>query len=468
MRRYRVHEVLGQGGFGTVYRADLLGDQGFTKPIALKILHPHVEARRGELGRLRDEARILGLADHRALVRVDALVRLEGRWAVVMELVRGLAFEELRLRLGALPAGVVLEAAAEVASALDALYHLEVDGRPLRLLHRDIKPSNVLVTASGDVKLLDFGVARAEFEAREARTVGVVYGSPAYLSPERLELHDSPAGDVFALGISIAELLTGRAAEPVVARPGPHAQRVARLLEAVSSAQVGEGGLLLLRSMLSYDAEDRPTAAEVAAALRPATSPLRAWATQIVPAELDARGCLPGALSGSVLVEDGPATPPPALSGGFLTWDEEAGPNTTYAMATRADPVVRRPARTMWVGCVSGVALVASGVLGVGLAAIAGVLIAFGWFAVPGITRETCLGMTREMAQQVSGATGSVTPVRGIVARAERGCRSGELGILGANSLLLDIQWAVRDGVIDAGDLDAIRATERAVLGTVR
>ena len=152
-RRYEVLGVLGRGGFGTVYRAQLLGQGGFRKAVALKVLNPDMTGVAEVASRLRDEARILGLVRHRALVQVDGLVQLDGRWAVVMEYVPGVDLRVL-LRGGPVPVGPALEVAGEVAGALNAAYSAKgPDGSPLRLLHRDIKPGNVLVTAMGEVKV---------------------------------------------------------------------------------------------------------------------------------------------------------------------------------------------------------------------------------------------------------------------------------------------------------------------------
>ena len=91
VRGFRFHEVIGQGGFGTVYRAERLGEGGFTKQVAVKVLsHTLPEGGEEIARRFRDEARVLGIVRHRAIVQVDSLLQLEGSWAVVMELGPGM------------------------------------------------------------------------------------------------------------------------------------------------------------------------------------------------------------------------------------------------------------------------------------------------------------------------------------------------------------------------------------------
>ncbi len=107
-RRYQIHEALGKGGFGTVYRAELASTGGFTKPVALKVLNPDMQSDDDVVRRLRDEARMLGLLNHRAIVKVDGLVQLAGRWAVVMEYVEGASLDQILRAQGPTPARVAL------------------------------------------------------------------------------------------------------------------------------------------------------------------------------------------------------------------------------------------------------------------------------------------------------------------------------------------------------------------------
>ncbi|MFZ5476072.1 MAG: serine/threonine-protein kinase, partial [Myxococcota bacterium] len=294
-RRYRLLELLGEGGFGKVYRAELQTAGGFTKEVALKVLRPEAGPDEDLAARLRDEARILGLVRHRAIVGADALAQLEQGWAVVMEYVVGVDAAEA-IAAGPLPEHVVLEIVEEVASALNAAFHAAPPGGPpLKMIHRDIKPQNVRLTPAGDVKVLDFGVARADFAAREAKTVSLSFGTLQYMAPERVEGHDLPAGDVYALGLCALVLLTGDADLKLSLHEERHARRVAELVGGLArEGRIAEGTASLLTRMVAFDAAARPAARAVeqeARALQAAAKgpPLRDWAEAHVPALVGAR-----------------------------------------------------------------------------------------------------------------------------------------------------------------------------------
>ena len=119
-RQLHVVETLGRGGFGVVMRAWLEGEHGFIKEVAVKLLSHEASREEHLLHRLRDEARLMGLVNHRAIVRSDGLALLGGRWAVIMELVHGVSLARFIRRKGALPLSVGVEVLAEVASALAA------------------------------------------------------------------------------------------------------------------------------------------------------------------------------------------------------------------------------------------------------------------------------------------------------------------------------------------------------------
>ena len=310
-RAYHVKSTLGKGGFGTVYRAELRGEGGFTKAVALKVLNPDMEGLDEIAQRMRDEARVLGLVRHRAIVQVDGLVRLNGRWTIVMELVNGVDLKVLAEKL-TVPPGPALEMAGEIAGALHAAWtSLGPSGVPLRILHRDIKPSNAQLTALGEVKVLDFGIARADFEGREAVTRSLTFGSLEYMAPERMDLIDTPAGDIYALGSVLYELVAGQMLGKTSINPKRHDERLEERLLALQ-ARLGGGSepvLELLRRMLAYEHEARPDAREVerqcARLRRSWPEPmLRDWAEDVVPGLIAQRREQPASdLTGSTLYE---------------------------------------------------------------------------------------------------------------------------------------------------------------------
>jgi len=265
-RRYRVLQTLGRGGFGVVYRAEVVSQGAFTKQVALKVLRNDVDDVDHQAQRLRDEARILGLLNHRAVVKVDGLVQLSDGWAVVMEYVHGINASVLvQVQCPARPA---LEIIDEVAGALHAAWALpnEVTGEPLRLIHRDIKPANIRITALGAVKVLDFGVARAEFDERESETLSMRFGSLRYMAPERFDDVDGPAADVFSLTVVLAELLAGGKLLEPPKNPTRFDAWLDDVVEAATDGRPGHERVpleKLLRDGLAYDEASRPDARQL-------------------------------------------------------------------------------------------------------------------------------------------------------------------------------------------------------------
>ena len=297
-RRFKILETLGKGAFGTVYKAELLEEGGFQQTVALKLMHYEGEAADDISRRLRDEARILGLIRHRAIVGVHSLVHLEAGWAVVMQYIEGADLTSV-IAAGIPPLRVSIEIVEDVASALHTAYTTELEERPLQLVHRDIKPSNIRITAQGEVKLLDFGVARAEFAQREAiEEEGIVFGSRKYMAPERWRGLEGPEGDIYGVGAVLSNLLTGRRFPAPPKRQREHDAWVGTVLEAVKQ-KLGHAedpaeraatelvGLLMLQ-LLAWDPHDRPKAKDVERQLRKIRSTLpgtgiKDWAEIAVP-----------------------------------------------------------------------------------------------------------------------------------------------------------------------------------------
>ena len=229
-----------------------------------------------------------------------------------------------------MPAGVALELCEVVADALDsAAQTRDVDGRPLGMQHRDLKPSNIMLTAYGQVKLLDFGVAQACFEGRESSTQSLQLGTVDYMPPERLAGgQGSPAADVYSLGVVLWEVLAaerlGRTSPQLI----EHRTHVKRSLQRLRELRPELPNELdgLLEHMLSWSPVERPSAAalvERASRLARACGdpPLRAWC------RAEVRGRRPTSagddpLVGSILTPSGAAMP--TASG---SWEYPDGPS---------------------------------------------------------------------------------------------------------------------------------------------
>jgi eukaryotic-like serine/threonine-protein kinase len=207
---YRLLRRLGAGGMAEVFLAVAYGASGFEKRVAVKTLLPELRDNPQLQRSLIEEARLGARLQHRNLVQVHDLGVADGVYYVRMDYVDG---PDLRTLLAARrpPPELALLVAEEVALAL-RFVHLATDddGRPLGLVHRDISPSNVLVSRAGEVKLADFGVAKATMLA-DVTQANVLKGKYSYMSPEQVKGEPlSPRSDQFSFGVTLVELLCGR------------------------------------------------------------------------------------------------------------------------------------------------------------------------------------------------------------------------------------------------------------------
>ncbi len=209
--RMELVSLLGEGGMGRVFEAVLLGEQGFRKRLALKVIRSDVSARAEGLAEdLVNEARTGGLLHHPGVVDVYDFGITDGQPWIAMELVRGCSLADLLASAGALPPRLVLELGVSIAAALDHAHSLRDDGVTGGLVHRDLKPSNVLLGRDGEVKLVDFGLARAVDDAAGRTEPGASRGTPAYMSPEQAQARRVDArSDLFALGAVLFEMAVG-------------------------------------------------------------------------------------------------------------------------------------------------------------------------------------------------------------------------------------------------------------------
>ncbi len=217
--RYEILGLIGVGGMGSVYRAR---DSELEELVALKVLRKDLVSMPGILDRFRREVKLARRVTHRNVARVFDIGEHQGDKFLTMELVDGESLGSLVARDGALPLARVVEIASGICAGLGSAHAAGV-------VHRDLKPDNVLLAEDGRVVLTDFGIARAFTDGGAGSTIGLLVGTPAYMAPEQVEgqREIDARADIYALGVVIYELVTGRRAWP---GESPLAVAAARLM----------------------------------------------------------------------------------------------------------------------------------------------------------------------------------------------------------------------------------------------
>ncbi len=255
--RYRVIGLLGRGGMGEVYRAN---DLKLGQPVALKFL-PESTARSPHiLERFHAEVRIARQVSHPNVCRVYDIGELDGAPFISMEYIDGEDLDSLLHRIGRLSADKAIEMARSLCSGLSAAHDKGV-------LHRDLKPSNIMIDSRGQVVIMDFGLAALAGEIAEGE---IRSGTPAYMAPEQLAGKEvSIRSDIYALGLVLYEMVTGRRAfEELPRRSPPSASSVVKDIDPALER--------LIERCLSDEPGQRPASAREVAALLPGHDPLAA------------------------------------------------------------------------------------------------------------------------------------------------------------------------------------------------
>jgi len=203
------------GGMAAIYLAKARGIGGFEKLIALKMIHEHYSADEHFVQMLIDEAKISVQLQHVNIGQIFDLGRIGDTYYITMEYIDGADLFKILRRASELDRDMPIEVAAfiaqEVCAGLDYAHNKkDEEGRPLGVIHRDISPQNVMVSYAGEVKVVDFGIAKAALRARQT-AAGVIKGKYYYMSPEQAWGDPVDARtDIFSTGILLYEMLTGQ------------------------------------------------------------------------------------------------------------------------------------------------------------------------------------------------------------------------------------------------------------------
>ncbi len=326
---YRVARKLGGGGMGEVY---LVQHPRLPRQDALKLLHTSVSSNPQYKARFDREAYVLAQLNHRNIIHLYDRGEVDGRLWITMEYVAGPDTAQMLAQRGPMPLPLAIEIADGAGAALDYAY------RQARITHRDVKPANILVAFDSDgapqVKLADFGIAKAAGEAVGVTSTGITVGTMAYMSPEAFDNKNlDNRADLYSLGCTIFELLTG---EPPFPGDSPAAVISAHLNQPapkITSRNPSLPGHLdaVFRKALAKRPEDRyATCAEFVAGLRGEAPSSMPAATAQQPRYTES--------TGAHAAGPGTAPYPGPPTGQYVPTGEYPGPHTAAQPApTRAE-----------------------------------------------------------------------------------------------------------------------------------
>ncbi len=215
---YLLDRKLAQGGMAEVFLARQQGLHGFQKQVVVKCILPSLSTDQAFIEMFLNEARLAAQLNHSNVVQVFEAGVIDGRYYIAMEYIEGvdlrLFYQDAEATMQPLPPGLACRIVADLLAGLQYAHtRTDEQGRPLGIVHRDVSPQNVLVTRSGNVKVVDFGIAKATRSAigPQQTQIGTVKGKLSYMSPEQAMGKAVDArSDVFACGILLWELVTGQ------------------------------------------------------------------------------------------------------------------------------------------------------------------------------------------------------------------------------------------------------------------
>lgn len=198
-QRYEVIEEIGSGAMGRIYKVQ---DIKIGEQMAMKVLNPEITSDETTVLRFKNELRLARTITHRNVCRMFDFGEDQGMIFITMEYISGEDLKRTLMRIGQLSAGKTLIIAKQICAGLTAAHQMGI-------IHRDLKPQNIMLDQEGNVRIMDFGIARST-EAKGLTETGVIIGTPEYISPEQLEeLELDQRSDIYSLGVILYEMLTG-------------------------------------------------------------------------------------------------------------------------------------------------------------------------------------------------------------------------------------------------------------------
>jgi len=213
--KYQLLDKIAVGGMAELYRAKVTGDYGFEKQVAIKKILPHLSDEGNLVKAFIDEAKLAALLQHENIVQIYDFGNLNGEYFIAMEYLFGKDLRKLSYKAKAKAVPIDLEntlyVISRICAGLDYSHNLkDLQGKPLNIIHRDINPQNIIITYEGQVKIIDFGIAKAASHNSTTHE-GLIKGKLAYMSPEQANGKTiDHRSDIFSSGIILYELLAGQ------------------------------------------------------------------------------------------------------------------------------------------------------------------------------------------------------------------------------------------------------------------
>jgi eukaryotic-like serine/threonine-protein kinase len=216
--RYFLLDMIAQGGMAEIFRARQITTEGLGRTLVIKRIQPSYGSNNEFVAMFQTETRVMMNFNHPNVIQLQDFGEEDSQPFIAMEYIEGKSLRYVKDRiiekLGNFPPDLAVYIIAQAAAGLHYAhtYKDKLDGKPLNLVHRDISPQNILLSYEGNVKIIDFGIAKASTNSEQTRA-GVIKGKPSYLSPEQIDPGNGTLdgrSDLFSLGIVLWELLTGR------------------------------------------------------------------------------------------------------------------------------------------------------------------------------------------------------------------------------------------------------------------